>query len=298
MDSCYEDKVIKDNYVEMGRSPSKDGKEMEIGPRTSSINSQVYKDRFSAAMERTSPKGTEAKLYSKSKASRFSSWSRAQLIQILIHPPPPAPGMPSDGCELRNESIITHTTLRELAEEFFYGEPMPNKPLPRTARERRIILKMVLFVQRWWIDREYEKNLNLEAVAEYEARVSSASWEYEDENNETSMFDDPNNYDDVHAAVQVDEMAPNQNGYVNVSQTDIAQVSFGDPEEAVQQGFVREKSVIVKSKIIGYLDQEWTPPDWEKAKKHAEVVQPRRREKIKNELKYNTYDFRTITTGE
>jgi hypothetical protein len=38
---------------------------------------------------------------------RFVSWTRAQLIEILI----------CEGLELRHENQITHATLRELADE-------------------------------------------------------------------------------------------------------------------------------------------------------------------------------------
>ncbi len=75
-------------------------------------------------------------------ASPFQNWNRQQLVDILIR----------NGIELRAETTIPTSSLRELADEFFKGKPIPKKPLPMTFEELAKLEHCVLKVQNAWVE--------------------------------------------------------------------------------------------------------------------------------------------------
>lgn len=77
--------------------------------------------------------------------SKFLSWTRVQLIDLLI----------SEAHELRYESSMSYSHLRESAEELFMGRPVPEKPLPLSRNEIRKRKENALLIQNFWIKRKY-----------------------------------------------------------------------------------------------------------------------------------------------
>lgn len=75
-------------------------------------------------------------------ASPFQNWNRQQLVDILIR----------NGIQLRAESTIPTSSLRERADEFFKGQPIPKKPLPMSFDELARLEHVVLKVQNAWVE--------------------------------------------------------------------------------------------------------------------------------------------------
>jgi hypothetical protein len=83
--------------------------------------------------------------------SKFQSWNRQQLIDLLI----------LNNIELRAEATIPTSSLRELAEEFFKDKPTPVKPVPMTKDELTILEHYVLIVQNRWVEKLEERRMHL-----------------------------------------------------------------------------------------------------------------------------------------
>eukprot|EP01035_Chromulina_nebulosa_P019170 gene19170-25015_t len=243
-------------------------------------------------------------------SSRFSTWTRYQVIQILI----------KENIELRGESFIPFLSLRELVDQLYEGYPMPSRPIPPNLEELARNEYYVSKVQNVWINRSerHRHFLLMQQLTEnfgnefdYVTPIESQDFndlqndEDSDKSQRLSNNFKPFQLDsnlDVHVTRSVNTIVEEEIPEDDSQEKKRKSVTFSDLNESVdfrpvsnkstnQKGLHMTKSMHIAKKAIEFLDQKWVPPDWERAQRDAAIYHPR---KGKDLLPYNFY---TTTTG-
>ena len=87
-------------------------------------------------------------------ANYFSSWSRAELVELLVE----------EGIELRGAHLMSMDVMRGVAEEHFLGgdRGAPFKLPPRSPEDIKIREKAASVIQNWWVEARYQRSVKAE----------------------------------------------------------------------------------------------------------------------------------------
>lgn len=204
--------------------------------------------------------------------SRFKEWKRNELIDLIV----------SLGFEIRSEHTVSVLSLRDLCDEIYDGEEMPNKIPPLSPDVLRKVDKMVRKIQHMWILKQYNQRLMLERLR-YAAEPTNEvdNFDYSEE------FFDIGDMDEIYEGSDID------------SEFFRSQRFQDDQQQPHQQPVtspssrMRETDRVAALRHKELLDLPWTEPDWETARRSRNFEHPRRG----GQRGGQAYDFYKTTTG-
>lgn len=301
-------------------------------------------NRMKSTFANTAPSDRKAR-------PNFSNWTRVQLIDLLI----------SEGHELRYESQISYSSLRESAEQLFLDRLIPEKSPPLSRNEIRKRNDKAQLIQNFWIHREYAQKNNrklgildrvpsgifaVDSMSQHELSDIISTVEDEiDYASETFIGHYNGLYDDIaetpradyaaqnrrsnsfgrtsipeikstilqkHSSIRsvteylelADSLADNSLSFAAISELELdspratntcPDLELGIPIVGADIPSTSINSIALNEakKTIHFLDEPWTPPDWEKSLRYADFVQPRRQ----GGKHATSYTFWKTTTG-
>lgn len=199
--------------------------------------------------------------------SRFQNWTKQELVELLI----------GQRIELRNEAGLELISLRDLADSLYQDVDMPNKPDLISIAEVVMANAMARRIQNFWIMYQVEKKRIAE---ERETAVYLSN---------LNAIEQKDDYEigNMEAIYNADNP---ELGYTGNDERKIDENSPHLQSPARRTGL--EIGTTASKKKQNILDIPWQPPDWEKANKYADYVQPR-----KGGKGGEMYNFYKTTTG-
>lgn len=202
-------------------------------------------------------------------SSRFEDWTRQELVMLLVH----------RGVELRGEAAIATQTLIDMAEEAFCGEELPEKPSNFTIWELLKLSWAVAKVQDVWIEKIYRRRMekmnghdflddgdgSSEAPHSVAAMESLAAGDPSAVENETALMS-VKEHDFIHSHASKMKQQEGVNGLALHSMKH-------SRRQAMEEHLEKARPV---SMITNAMKIPWMGPDWEKARIHADYVNPRK----------------------
>ena len=203
-------------------------------------------------------------------SSRFEDWTRQELVMLLVH----------RGVELRGEAAIASQTLIDMAEEAFYGEPLPDKPRNFTIWELLKLSWAVAKVQDVWIEKIYRRRMERINKQEFfDDGEGGAPQSYTAMHSLDSAAGDPGDVDNEAALMSVkdhdfihghtSEMRRKAGDNSRLGLTAMKHTR----KQAIDSHLEKARPV---SMITNAMKIPWVGPDWEKARVHADYVNPRK----------------------
>jgi hypothetical protein len=201
-------------------------------------------------------------------SSRFEDWSRHALVMVLVH----------RGVELRGEAAIATQTLIDMADEAFFGESIPEKPRNFTIWELLKLSWAVSKVQDVWIEKIYRRRMERMRTQDF-----FDGGDEEDMPESTAFMYAGGNKSGDEADVESGLMTEKDHDYVNGSGSLLRREDGSENmhlnkmnqtrSEAIEQQMQKARPL---SMITNAMKVPWVGPNWDKARVHADYVNPRK----------------------
>lgn len=228
--------------------------------------------------------------------SRFAEWTREELLQLLIV---------ENEYEIRDEFNVETLSLRDLCDELYHEQPMPDKVEKKSLREMRKVEAGVQKFQNLWIDRRFRKR----------AQEGHHAAQYDSEYGAMLLNED--DFDYTAETLEIDEVHRLLQENPDMVDADIhdVHIDLGDPEDPLAvgggspqrtprqasqdsgdhelgQALRKKPSLMMARQTQNLLDTPWKAPDHEKAEASKAFTHPRKGGKGGDK-----FSFKKTTTG-